>query len=208
MKVLKKINLGLVLAIIAIVAIVIYSVNVENNRKSAKDEIKKTCEEYIAVTNNYCILPEQYRVINQKAADVDLNGYSEQIKNEVGKYAISDKTAEIQKLFLLESVKNQLINTSYVTTEYSRKIDRITGYKFVENQVTVTFNTNVTVKQKYNEINQDTGETLEKIKETTLTNKGETMVLENKDGEWKVVSTNFSYSVNSDQNMTMNMLGI
>lgn len=121
MKVLKKINLGLVLAIIAIIAIVIYSVNVENGRKSAKEEIKKTCEEYIAVTNNYCILPEQYRVINQKAADVDLNEYSEQIKNEVGKYTISEKTADIQKLFILESVKNQLINTSSITTEYSRK---------------------------------------------------------------------------------------
>ena len=208
MKVLKKINLGLVLAIIAIVAIVIYSVNIENSRKSAKEEIKKTCEEYIAITNNYCILPEQYRVVNQKAADVDLKEYSERIKNEVAKYTVSDKTAEIQKLYLLESVKNQLINTSYVTTEYSRKIDRITGYKFVENQVTITFNTNVSIKQKYNEINKETGETSEKIKESTLANKGESMVLENKDGKWKVVSTNFGYSVNSDQDMTMNMLGI
>lgn len=208
MKVLKKINLGLVLAIIAIIAIVIYSVNVENNRKSAKEEIKRTCEEYIAVTNNYCILPEQYRVINQKSADVDLNEYSEQIKNEVGKYTISEKTADIQKLFILESVKNQLINTSYVTTEYSRKIDRITGYKFDGNQVTVTFNTKVTIKQKYNEINQETGETSEKIKEKTLTNNGESMALENKDGKWKVVSTNFSYSINSDQDMTMNMFGM
>ena len=208
MKVLKKINLGLVLAIIAIIAIVIYSVNVENNRKSAKEEIKRTCEEYIAVTNNYCILPEQYRVINQKATDVDLNEYSEQIKNEVGKYTISEKTADIQKLFILESVKNQLINTSSITTEYSRKIDRITGYKFDGSQVTVTFNTKVTIKQKYNEINQETGETSEKIKEKTLTNNGESMALENKDGKWKVVSTNFSYSINSDQDMTMNMFGM
>lgn len=208
MKVLKKINLGLVITIIAIVAIVIYSINVENSRKNAKEEIKKTCEEYIAVTNNYCILPEQYRVVNQNATEVDLNAISEQIKNEVGKYTISDKTAEIQKLNLIESVKNQLIDTSYVTTEYSRKIDRITDYKFVENQVTVTFNTSATIKQKYNEIDEETGEISERIKESALTNQGESMVLEIKDGKWKVVSTNFSYSMKSDQDMTMNMLGM
>lgn len=34
------------------------------------------------------------------------------------------------------------------------------------------------------------------------------MALENKDGKWKVVSTNFSYSINSDQDMTMNMFGM
>ena len=39
MKFIKKLNIGLVLAIIAILAVIIYSVNIENERKASKQEI-------------------------------------------------------------------------------------------------------------------------------------------------------------------------
>ena len=47
MKILKKINLGLVLTIIVVLAVGIYSINVEGQRKNSKEEIRKSCEEYI-----------------------------------------------------------------------------------------------------------------------------------------------------------------
>ena len=45
MKFIKKVNLGLVLLIIAIIAVVVYSICIESQRKSEKQDIKKICEE-------------------------------------------------------------------------------------------------------------------------------------------------------------------
>jgi len=59
MKFLSKINKGLVLTIIVLIILSIYLANIEIKRKSAKPEIEKVVKEYIALTNEYAVLPEE-----------------------------------------------------------------------------------------------------------------------------------------------------
>lgn len=194
MRFVKKINIGFVLAIIAVVAVVVYSINVEAGRKSAKEDIKKVCEDFINLTDKYSILPEEYQVVGVQNANVDLNNFYSEMKGELDKVTTTDATSNIQKTILSEIVQNQLLNTTEVTTSFDREITKISSYEFDGNQVTVTFNSKVTIKQKYNDVNVETGELSEKIKEDSFELNNETITLEQKEGVWKVVSANLSYS--------------
>ena len=110
MKFIKKLNIGLVLAIIAILAVIIYSVNIENERKASKQEIKKSCEEFISITDKYYTLPENYQTIGEKSQDVDLTNYYTEMENELKTKMISDSATKLQKTILTEYLKNQLVN--------------------------------------------------------------------------------------------------
>lgn len=193
MKFIKKINIGLVLAIIAIVAVVVYSVNLESGRKSAKEDIKKACEEFIDLTDKYYTLPSEYQVIGEKSVDVDLTDFYTKMEDELRAKTTSEGTANIQKTILTEYVKNQLVNTSIITVSFNREITKISNYNFDGNQVTVTFNSKITTKQKYNDINLETGETSEKIRENVFEVQNESITLEKKDGTWKIVYANLQY---------------
>ncbi len=193
MKFIKKINIGLVLAIIAIVAVVVYSVNLESGRKSAKEDIKKACEEFIDLTDKYYTLPSEYQVIGEKSVDVDLTDFYTKMEDELRAKTTSEGTANIQKTILTEYVKNQLVNTSRITVSFNREITKISNYNFDGNQVTVTFNSKITTKQKYNDINLETGETSEKIRENVFEVQNESITLEKKDGTWKIVYANLQY---------------
>lgn len=194
MRLIKKINIGFVLAIIAIVATVVYSVNVEAERKSAKEDIKKVCENFIDITDKYSILPTEYQVVEIENSNVDLNNFYFEMKGELVKVTTTEETANIQKTILSEALQNQLLNTTNITTSFNREIVKISSYEFDGNQVTVTFDSKITVKQKYNELNTETGELSEKINEDFFESSGETITLEQKDGTWKVVCANLSYS--------------
>ncbi len=204
MKFIKKVNIGLILTIIAIIAVVVYSVNLESKRKSAKEDIKKACEEFIDLTDKYYTLPSEYQVIGEESTDVDLTDFYTKMEDELKTKTTSDGTANIQKTILTEYVKNQLVDTSKITVSFNREITRISNYNFDGNQVTVTFNSKVTTKQKYNDIDLETGETSEKISENVFEVQDESITLEKKDGTWKIVYANLQYQ-DSDSSMYYGM---
>lgn len=193
MKFIRKINIGLILAIIAIIAVTVYSINLESERKSSKEDIKKSCEEFIDITNKYYTLPAEYQVIGEKSTDVDLTSFYTEMENELKSKTTTDGAANIQKTILTEYVKNQLVDTSKIKVSFNREITKISNYDFEGNQVTVTFDSKVTTKQKYNDVNAETGETTEKIRENTFEAQDESITLEKKDGTWKIVYANLQY---------------
>lgn len=202
MKFIKKLNIGLVLAIIAILAVIIYSVNIENERKASKQEIKKSCEEFISITDKYYTLPENYQTIGEKSQDVDLTNYYTEMENELKTKTINDSATKLQKTILTEYLKNQLVNTSKITVSFKREIAKISEYKFDGSQVTVTFNSKVTIKQKHKDINIEDNTSKEKVNETTFDTEGDTITLEQKDGSWKIVYADLQYNnINALYNM-------
>lgn len=200
MKFIKKINIGLVLAIIAILAVIVYSVNLGNERNLAKEDIKKSCENFIDLTDKYYTLPSEYQVIGEKSSDVNLNNYYTEMENELKDKTINNEIANLQKTLLTEYLKNQLVDTSKITVSFNREITKISNYVFDGNQVTVSFNSKITTKQKYNDVDQETGELSEKIRENTFDIQNESITLEKKDGTWKVVYADLQYQ---DMNSSM-----
>lgn len=149
MKGLKKLNLGLVLAIIVIIGVVLYCIKTGSERKSAKSDINKACEEFIELTNKNAVLPEEKQVLGIKKADVNLTEISSKATENFKEKMLTEDAAEIQGAIVKDVIEKQLVDTSKIITSYERKISKITSYEFDGNQVTVTFNSSVSLKKKY-----------------------------------------------------------
>ena len=194
MKILKKLNLGLVLTIIVLLALVIYLVVQNGQRTNAKTEILKVCEGYIELTDKFAVLPESAQVLGEDAKTVNLDEYKKNLKSDLEKISSNDTVVEINGTILTDVVKKDLLNTNVITTKFDRKITKLRSFEFNGNTVTVTFDSKVHVTQKYAKIDPVTGSVSEESKENSFEVQRETVSLEKKDNNWKVVTANFAFS--------------
>mgnify|MGYP007056217577 CR=1 FL=1 len=194
MRFLRKINKGLVLTNIVIIAVVIHLVNVETKRSAEKPQIEKTAKEYIELVDKYAILPEEYKKIYtkiknedeaneideklDKAIEEQLSKFEEELKTKM----VNNKTAiELQKNILEPIISQNNDFKQSVMTKYDREIKKIKKYEFDEDQVTITFDSTVEIETKYME-NRN-----EKTKKNTQKVEDESITLKFEDGTWKVV---------------------
>lgn len=211
MKFLKKINKGLVLTIIVIVLLVIYLVNIEVKRSAEKPNIEKIAKEYIELVDKYAVLPEEYQKIYSKiknddeaneidekldkAIEEQLSKFDEELKTKM----VDNKTAKEQQKNIIESIissNNDLKKN--VMTKYDREIKKIKKYEFDEDQVTVTFDSNLENETKYMEGKK------EKTKKNTQKFEDESITLKYENGTWKVVYADLRIQPNA----TPEMLGM
>ena len=185
MKVLKKINKGLILTIIVLAALLIYISGVEKQRNADKPDIRKTCEEFIALTDKYVVLPEDMQ--KSKVSEEKVNEYVNQMKSDVETVMISTREAvKIQEQVIENNLRNGY-NALDVRSKVSRKIKKINGYEFDGNQVTVKLNNQVEIVTKvFDEI--------ESTKETeTFEASSDEIILQKIDGKWKIVYSNLQF---------------
>ena len=185
MKVLKKINKGLILTIIVLAALLIYISSIEKQRNSDKPDIRKACEEFIALTDKYVVLPEDMQ--KSEVSEEKVNEYVNQMKNDVEKVMISNTEAlKIQEQVIENNLRDSY-NALDVRSKVSRKIKKINGYEFDGNQVTVKLNNQVEIVTKvFGEI--------ESTKETeTFEASSDEIILQKVDGKWKIVYSNLQF---------------
>ncbi len=202
MRILRKINKGLILTIIVLVILVIYLIQVEKQRKQQEPEIQNACEEYIEVINENIILPEKYRQINIEISEEEFKTeVEEKIEEQLKEKMIKNQTAiEIQRDVLVSALKENN-QDSQIMTSYKKQITKCKKMKFDGNQVTVTIETKVEANIKYLEdeiYNTETNEYEvgnETNKIETFTTKGydEQIILQNVEGKWKIVSSDLQY---------------
>jgi len=185
MKVLKKINKGLILTIIVLAALLIYISGVEKQRNADKPDIRKACEEFIALTDKYVVLPEDMQ--KSEVSEEKVNEYVNQMKSDVEKVMISNTEAvKIQEQVIENNLRNGY-NALDVRSKVSRKIKKINGYEFDGNQVTVKLNNQVEIVTKvFDEIDS--------TKETeTFDASNDEIILQKIDGKWKIVYSNLQF---------------
>ena len=185
MKVLKKINKGLILTIIVLTALLIYISSIEKQRNSDKPDIRKACEEFIALTDKYVVLPEDMQ--KSEVSEEKVNEYVNQMKNDVEKVMILNTEAlKIQEQVIEKNLRDSY-NVLDVRSKVSRKIKKINGYEFDGNQVTVKLNNQVEIVTKvFDEI--------ESTKETeTFEASSDEIILQKVDGKWKIVYSNLQF---------------
>lgn len=185
MKVLKKINKGLVLTIIVLAALLIYISGVEKQRNADKPDIRKACEEFIALTDKYVVLPEDMQ--KSEVSEEKVNEYVNQMKNDVEKVMISNTEAVKIQEQVIENNLRDSYNALDVRSKVSRKIKKINGYEFDGNQVTVKLNNQVEIVTKvFDEIDS--------TKETeTFDASNDEIILQKIDGKWKIVYSNLQF---------------
>ncbi len=185
MKVLKKINKGLILTIIVLAALLIYISGVEKQRNADKPDIRKACEDFILLTDKYVVLPEDMQ--KSEVSEEKVNEYVNQMKNDVEKVMISNTEAlKIQEQVIENNLRDSY-NALDVRSKVSRKIKKINGYEFDGNQVTVKLNNQVEIVTKvFDEI--------ESTKETeTFEASSDEIILQKVDGKWKIVYSNLQF---------------
>ena len=185
MKVLKKINKGLVLTIIVLAALLIYISGVEKQRNADKPDIRKACEEFIALTDKYVVLPEDMQ--KSEVSEEKVKEYVNQMKNDVEKVMISNTEAVKIQEQVIENNLRDSYNALDVRSKVSRKIKKINGYEFDGNQVTVKLNNQVEIVTKvFDEIDS--------TKETeTFDASNDEIILQKIDGKWKIVYSNLQF---------------
>ena len=185
MKVLKKINKGLILTIIVLVALLIYISGVEKQRNADKPDIRKACEDFILLTDKYVVLPEDMQ--KSEVSEEKVNEYVNQMKSDVEKVMISNTEAvKIQKQVIENNLRNGY-DALDVRIKMSRKIKKINGYEFDGNQVTVKLKDQVEIVTKvFDEIDS--------TKETeTFDASNDEIILQKIDGKWKIVYSNLQF---------------
>lgn len=185
MKVLKKINKGLILTIIVLAALLIYISGVEKQRNADKPDIRKACEDFILLTDKYVVLPEDMQ--KSEVSEEKVNEYVNQMKNDVEKVMISNTEAlKIQEQVIENNLRDSY-NALDVRSKVSRKIKKINGYEFDGNQVTVKLKDQVEIVTKvFDEI--------ESTKETeTFEASSDEIILQKVDGKWKIVYSNLQF---------------
>ena len=185
MKVLKKINKGLILTIIVLAALLIYISGVEKQRKADKPDIRKACEDFILLTDKYVVLPEDMQ--KSEVSEEKVNEYVNQMKSDVEKVMISNTEAvKIQKQVIENNLRNGY-DALDVRIKMSRKIKKINGYEFDGNQVTVKLKDQVEIVTKvFDEIDS--------TKETeTFDASNDEIILQKIDGKWKIVYSNLQF---------------
>lgn len=199
MKVLKKLNKGLILTIIVLLVLSIYLFSVEMSRNAAKPEIEKTVKEYMELMNSYATMPSDmqklYGAVSAEELETKqketktkltehLNKYEQELK---GKMIDNKKAVEMQKEVLEDFLESENNFQTSVTTKYDKELVKIRKYVFDNDQVTLTLETKTEVETKY----LDNGE--EKLEKSNSEAKDDTITLKLIDGKWKVVYSAIEY---------------
>lgn len=204
MKFLRKVNKGLVLTIIVIVALVIYLVGVETKRSAEKPNIEQAVKDYIEIVDKFAVMPEEYQKIYtkiknedeaneideklDKAIEEQLSKFEQEIKTKM----VDNKTAiELQKNILEPIISQNNDFKQSVMTKYDRQIKKIKKYEFDEDQVTVTFDSDIEIETKYMEGKK------EKTKKNTQKAQDESITLKYEDGTWKIVYSDLRIQSNA-----------
>ncbi len=192
MRLLRKINKGLILTIIVLVLLVTYCICVEKQRNADKTEIKKVCEKFINLADKYVVAPEKMQNTSQELSSANEEEIQKNLNNELKEIMINNPEAiEIQSSTIMEALKNGYTDKK-MKIKNERTITKISNYEFDGNQVEVTFNSTLNVAYKY----IDNGS--EKEKTNTFNNSSELITLQKVDGKWKVVYSNLNYYDISD----------
>ena len=189
MKILRKINKGLVLTIIVLLALTVYLANVEKQRKEDKEDIKKACEEFISFTDKYLVLPEEMQKLTEPVVEDKIDEYKKEMKTELEKLMISnEENLKLQYQNLEFALDEGYHSSEGIRSKLERKITKISSYEFEGNQVTVTFKSKVKIIRKYlNEENE------EQEKQKSFDVDEDEILLQKIDKKWKIVYADLKY---------------
>ena len=188
MKIWKKINKGLLLTIIVLIALIFYLKGVENQREADKTAIRTSCEEYINIIDKLIVLPEDMQNLSEENEQKIQNNINTELKNVMIE---NEDAIELQSQYVLEIVKQS--NENKIITNCKKNIDKISKYEFDGDQVVVKFSSNL--ETSYKHVNTETNE--EEEKQNIQSTSGDEITLQKVDGKWKIVYSYLDYYQNS-----------
>lgn len=199
MKILKKINKGLILTVIVLIALAIYLLNLESSRNAEKAEIKNACQAYIDFVNKYSMLDSKYRSIDKSMTDADYNKYIQDMKSELSNIFVDDEKLKSNQTDIVKANLDSQLVGNFVITDLDRKISEYKKFVFNANNVTVQLSDYVDVKYLTRseaaldvKTGKYTGNAETQKQSTSLS---DSISLQKVNGKWKVVYANINLPI-------------
>lgn len=213
MRILKKINKGVVLTCIVLIILIVYLFNIEIKRNNDKPEIERACRDYIELINKYAVTPESASKVYA------IEGFSEEeqkakkdlldsaISSNMSAFELGLKDKMIDNELAIRMQKDRVENfvqynsNAFVSTltEFNKEIIKVKKFSFDENQVIVTLNTKTETETKYLDSLSGNKEVSKKNDQVAE----ESMTLQKVNGIWKVVYADLNLETNNVDTMEM-----
>ena len=183
----KKINKGLILTIIVVIALSMYIRNLEKQRENEMPEIKEVCQEFITFIDKYSALPEEMQKLGEKIPENELEEYLKEMKAGLESFIVSNEDAvNLQyQAFKTNLIKN---NDETILVKNQSRTIVVDECEFNGDKVTVKFNNKLRITVKYLIEDEEVSES------KTFWAPDDEIVLQKIEGEWKIVYSNLQDS--------------
>lgn len=183
MKLLTKINKGLLLFVILLIVLAFYLIDLQITRNKDKPEIKEISKEYIEIFDQYSMLDQNNRKLERTISDSTYSKYLDEAKTKISRLLVDDqKVADSQMQNIKQNLDLQL-KGDFVITSIDRTINSYDNFVFDANTVTVSIKSNVRVK--YLQKNESVEKEISKQATDSIS-------LIKKDGKWKISYANIA----------------
>lgn len=128
----KKINIGILLTILAIIVFTIFMIIDSKNKEMEVEKAKKFATEYLKASDKYMLMPEGYRDIEKQMDEDEYNKYLLEVRNEMSKYILDtalDFNYNYRKTALDEQYRGKLMYKEYETEIISYNYDKFSDVK-------------------------------------------------------------------------------
>lgn len=202
MKILSKLNRGLIATIFVIIAVIIYIVTVTVGQEMQKTAIKKACTDYITMDIKYKLLPTDYIDINNPIPQSEQDSIILSLTNDIKANYINNTTLVDT---VINSYKDNLetqFKNGANAKSMQRDILKYNSYTFNGDTVVVSFTSSVDEKNIDGYTTDPaTGEKTAIPSSTPINGQSsDSITLQNVNGTWKVVvaSLNLPQTVPQD----------
>lgn len=187
----KKINIGIILIVLAVIGFVGYMQIDKKNKEREYQEVKKFIDNYIEVASKYSLLPEEYRDLETDMKEEEYNEYLSKMKSELSDYILEQQQDYIFKNY--ESILQEQRKSKFVYKEYEVQTEYPGYYDIIGDVILVSLEENVkasTYSRLSPSFNEDTEKYIGKIKFSEGVRKQPVgmMLKKDKNGKYKVIS--------------------
>lgn len=189
MKVLSKINRGLILTVVVLLGVIGYLIGLEIVQNGARKDIQAVCEKYVAAEVSYRMLPEANRSDTPNLSTEALETYLSNMKQDLTSYYVDN---EQTYRYLLDSMEDSLraqAEGEGVVYQYDKEIIKM-DITFRGDMATVSLTCSNTYRGP-----SDMAYSKQTAPAAVKTIQGETtdsITLQRVEGEWKLTYSNLS----------------
>jgi hypothetical protein len=196
MSLFKKINRGLILTVVVLVATATYLVTIAISHSAAQPEIKSICAKYIQTAMSYKMLPQSYRKENPAMPKAELDKYIDSMTKDLKAfYTNNEQTYKYTINDYKTSLEDQAKGNGIIYN-YKKEISKYSDFVFNDDMVTVSIDSN-TVFDGVQNVSTDPN-LMPSIgnRQNLSSQTADTITLQNVNGKWKIIYADLVQPIN------------
>jgi hypothetical protein len=192
MKLLSKINRGLIATLIVLIAVIIYIIAVNVGQDMQKPEIKKACADYISMDIKYKLLPSDYTDVTKKVPQSLQDSIILNMKSDIKATYIDNKPLVDTVIKEYQDNLDLQFKNGANLKSLKRQILKFSSINFEGNTVVVNFDSLVDEELITSYSTDSITGVVTPTFQANNSHTSERISFEKVDGKWKVVVANLT----------------